>query len=32
VGELEAEVLVNKVAPRIAVMRVKTLGHKLTEL
>ena len=29
--EVEPEVLVNKVARRIAVMRVKTLGDKLTE-
>ena len=29
-GEAEAELLVNKVANRIAVIRVKTLGEKLT--
>jgi len=32
VGELEAEVLVNKVANKIAVLRGKTLGHKLTKV
>ena len=32
VGEVEAEVLVNKVVSRIAVVRVKTLGHNLTEV
>ena len=32
VGEVEAELLVNKVAPRIALVRCKTLRHKLTEL
>ena len=32
VGEAEAELLVNKVANRIAVIRVKTLGEKLTEV
>ena len=32
VGEVEAELLVNKVAPRIAVVRCKTLRHKLTEV
>ena len=32
VGEVEAEVLVNKVPPKIAVLRVKTLGHNLTEV
>ena len=31
-GVVEPEVLVNKVARRIAVMRVKTLGDKLTEV
>ena len=30
VSEAEAELLVNKVANRIAVIRVKTLGEKLT--
>ena len=30
VGEAKAELLVNKVANRIAVIRVKTLGEKLT--
>ena len=29
VGKVEAELLVNKVANRIAVIRVKTLGQKL---
>ena len=32
VGQVEAEVLVNKFTPIIAVQRVKTLGHKLTEV
>ena len=32
VGEAEAELLVNKVANRIAVIRVKTLKQKLTEV
>ena len=32
VGEEEAELLVNKVANRIAVIRVKTLKQKLTEV
>ena len=32
VGEADAELQVNKVANRIAVIRVKTLGEKLTEL
>ena len=32
VGKAEAELLVNKVANRIAVIRVKTLAEKLTEL
>ena len=31
-GEVEAEVLVNKVANRIAVPRGKTVGHKLTKV
>ena len=31
-GEEEAELLVNKVANRIAVIRVKTLKQKLTEV
>ena len=31
VGEVEAEPLVNKVSNRMAVIRVKTLGQKLTE-
>ena len=31
-GEAEAELLVNKVANRIAVIRVKTLAEKLTEV
>ena len=31
-GEAEAELLVNKVANRIAVIRVKTLKQKLTEV
>ena len=31
-GVVEPEVLVNKVARRIAVMRVKTLGDNLTEV
>jgi len=30
VAEVEANVLGNKLALRIAAMRVKTLGHKLT--
>ena len=29
VGQVEAQLLVNKVANRIAVIRVKTLGQKL---
>ena len=29
---VEAEVLVNKFTPIIAALRVKTLGHKLTEV
>ena len=29
VGEVEAEVLVNKVAPRIALLRLRTLADKL---
>ena len=32
VGEVEGEVLVNKVAPRLAMVRVKTLRDKLTEV
>ena len=32
VGEVEAEVLVNKVAPRIALLRLRTLADKLTEM
>ena len=32
VGGAEAELLVNKVANRIAVIRVKTLKQKLTEV
>ena len=32
VGEMEGEVLVNKVAPRIAMVTVKTLRDKLTEV
>ena len=32
VGEVEAEPLVNKVSNRMAVIRVKTLGQKLTEV
>ena len=32
VGQVEAQLLVNKVANRIAVIRVKTLGQKLTEV
>ena len=32
VGEAEAELLVNNVANRIAVIRVKTLAEKLTEV
>ena len=32
VGEAEAELLVNKVANSIAVIRVKTLKQKLTEV
>ena len=31
-GEVEAEVLINNVAARIAVLRVKTLRHKLTKV
>ena len=31
-GEAKAELLVNKVANRIAVIRVKTLGENLTEV
>lgn len=31
-GEVEAEVLINNVAPRIAVLIVKTLRHKLTKV
>ena len=31
-GEVEAELLVSKVAPRIAVVRCKTLRHKLKEV
>lgn len=32
VGEVDAELLVNKMANRMAVIRVKTLGQKLTEV
>ena len=32
VGEVKAEPLVNKVSNRMAVIRVKTLGQKLTEV
>ena len=32
VGEVEGDLMANKVAPRIAVLRVKALGHKLTEV
>ena len=32
VGQVEAQLLVNKVANRMAVIRVKTLGQKLTEV
>ena len=32
VSEVKAELLVNKVANRIAVIRVKTLRQKLTEV
>ena len=32
VGEVEAELLVNKMANRMAVIRVKALGQKLTEV
>ena len=31
-GEVEAEVLINNVAARIAVLRVKTLRHKVTKV
>ena len=32
VGEVEGDLMANKVAARIAVLRVKALGHKLTEV
>ena len=32
VGEVEAEVLVNKVANIKSMLRVKTLGHKLIKV
>ena len=32
VGEVEGNLMANKVAPSIAVLRVKALGHKLTEV
>lgn len=32
VGEVDAELLVNKMANRMALIRVKTLGQKLTEV
>ena len=32
VGQVEADVLVNKVAPRIALLRLRTLADKLTEM
>ena len=31
-GEVDDEVLVNNLALRIAAMRIKTLGHKLTKV
>lgn len=31
-GEVKAEVLVNKVAPRKALLRLRTLADKLTEM
>ena len=31
-GEVEADVLVNKVARRLALLRLRTLGDKLTEI
>ena len=31
-GQVEAQLLVSKVANRMAVIRVKTLGQKLTEV
>ena len=32
VCEVEGDLMANKVAPSIAVLRVKALGHKLTEV
>ena len=32
VGEVEGDLMANKVAPSIAVLRVKALGQKLTEV
>ena len=32
VGEVEADVLVNKVARRLALLRLRTLGDKLTDI
>ena len=32
VGEVEADVLVNKVAGRLALLRLRTLADKLTEI